>query len=310
MQPLHKNSVPALALQPDGNIWNILQDYLSLCKPRVVLLMLLTSWVGMHIASNAHTPWRVFFYCSLGIALCGGSAAAINHLIDRHIDRKMQRTSSRPIASHRIKPVEALSFASILGVLGITILIKFVNPLSAWLTFATLIGYALVYTLYLKRATPQNIVIGGLAGATPPLLGWAAVSNDIHPHALLLVLIIFVWTPPHFWALAIYREKDYRNAKIPMLPITHGVHFTKLCIVLYTVLLFAITLLPFATHMSGVFYCISACVLNSIFLYYAIKLYLNDNIAIALHTFNYSIMYLMFLFASLLIDHYLALAGA
>ena len=282
------------------------RDYLELCKPRVVLLMLLTAWVGMLLASPADVfPWHAICFGTLGIGACAGSAAVINHLVERHIDIHMRRTQYRPIASGRITPIKALIFSLILGTVGLMDLTFLVNPLTAWLTLISLVGYALIYTLYLKRATPQNIVIGGAAGAAPPLLGWASVSGTIDPNALLLVLIIFTWTPPHFWALAIFRQEDYAKSKLPMLPITHGVKFTKLCIVLYTILMIASTVLPYVTGMSGLMYLIAALGLGLLFLGYAIKLYFTEEKLLAIRTFHYSIVYLMVLFVALLCDHYL-----
>ena len=280
------------------------QDYLELCKPRVVALMLLTAIVGMHLASPGFVSLRVLFFGTIGIAFAAASAAVINHLIDRHIDLKMRRTEKRPVATGKIAPKQAFIFAGILALLSMAILIEFINPLTAFLSFLTLVGYAGVYTLFLKRATPQNIVIGGLAGAAPPLLGWCAVTGTIDPYALLLVLIIYTWTPPHFWALAIYRREDYANAKIPMLPVTHGVQFTKLCIVLYTLLLTAATMMPFAIGGNGLMYFIGALVLNARFFYWAIKLMRSDQPIVAMKTFYYSITYLGLLFLLLLVDHY------
>jgi len=282
-----------------------LNDYLSLCKPRVVLLMLLTSWVGMYLASPKAIPWSILVLGTIGIAFAASSAAVINHLIDRHIDIKMRRTATRPIASKRISPKQALIFAGFLAFIAWLVLSIFVNMTATILTFSTLFGYAVIYTLFLKHTTPQNIVIGGLSGAMPPLLGWAAVSGDINPHALLLVLIIFAWTPPHFWALAIYRVKDYSNAEVPMLPVTHGIAFTKLCILLYTLLLFSVTCLPFVVGLSGSLYLTAALFLNTIFLYLAISLYRakdKNEHQLAIKTFNYSINYLLILFIALLID--------
>lgn len=281
-------------------------DYLELCKPRVVLLMLLTTWVGMLLASPVPLfPWHAFFFGTIGIACAAASGAAINHLVERHIDIHMRRTQDRPIAGGRITPLRGMCFALFLGCTGLGILIYFVNVLTACLTLISLIGYALFYTLVLKRTTPQNIVIGGAAGATPPLLGWAAVTNQLDPFGLLLVLIIFTWTPPHFWALAIYRQEDYARAKLPMLPVTHGISFTKLNILLYILLLIASTTLPYLTSMCGITYLISAIGLGLGFLFYGIKLYLSDNPKVALATFAYSIIYLMGLFVGLLLDHYL-----
>jgi protoheme IX farnesyltransferase len=283
-----------------------IRDYLTLCKPKVVLLMLITAWVGMYMASPNSIPWPALSYGTIGIAFAASAAAIINHLMDRHIDQKMSRTAGRPIASGRVAPLNALIFASVLALIAWILLSRLVNIVTAILTFSTLFGYAVVYTLYLKRATPQNIVIGGLSGAMPPLLGWAAVSGDINPHSLLLVLIIFVWTPPHFWALAIYRVNDYAAAKIPMLPVTHGIAFTKTCLLLYTILLSTVTVLPFVFQMSSLMYLITACVLNIIFLYFALRLYMSDaktERPLAIQTFNYSLLYLLLIFSALLIDH-------
>ncbi len=279
-------------------------DYLELCKPKVVLLMLLTAVVGMCLALPGAIPLSPFIFGLIGIGLCAGSAAAINHLVDRHIDAVMARTHRRPIAKGKIKPMQAIVFAIIIGALGMALLFLFVNTLTAVLTFVTLIGYAGVYTGYLKRATPQNIVIGGLAGAAPPLLGWTAVTGELTAQALLLVLIIYTWTPPHFWALAIYRYDDYKAANIPMLPVTHGIGFTKLNIVFYTILLLLVTVLPFVIGMSGWLYLLGAMLLGGRFLQWSIKLYRTENARVAMQTFRYSIVYLMLLFVVLLVDHY------
>lgn len=281
------------------------RDYLQLCKPRVVMLMMLTAIVGMCLASNHFIPWSIFIFGNVGIALAAGSAASINHLLERHLDKLMHRTQRRPIVQGKISPRNAIAFAALLGVTSMVILITFVNALTALLTFLTLIGYAGIYTVYLKHATPQNIVIGGLAGAAPPLLGWVAVTGHINPSSLLLVLIIFIWTPPHFWALAIHRYEDYAKAKIPMLPNTHGIPYTKLNILLYTILLCASTWLPFIINMSGWIYLVSTTILDAVFVYWAIRLYVSKDKSVAMSTFRYSIWYLMFLFAALLIDHYL-----
>jgi len=281
------------------------RDYLEMCKPRVVALMLLTVVVGMYLAVPGWVPLSTLCFSLIGIGMSAGSAAAINHLVDKRIDAMMARTRKRPIAQGRVSVQQAILFAGVVGVLGLAILFFLVNELTAVLTFMTLIAYAGVYTGYLKRATPQNIVIGGLAGAAPPLLGWTAVTNQLDPQALLLVLIIFTWTPPHFWALAIYRFEEYQHAEIPMLPVTHGIAYTKLSVLLYTVLLILVTLLPFVVGMSGWFYCVSASALGFRFLYWAIKLYRCDAPIIAMRTFRYSIVYLMLLFIALLIDHYL-----
>jgi protoheme IX farnesyltransferase len=284
---------------------NKLLAYLELCKPRVVLLMLLTVVVGMQLAAPGLIPWQAFVFGTLGIACCAGSAATINHLIDFRIDILMARTQRRPLPTGKIAPKQAWLFASILGVAGTLVLIFFVNLLTAILTLLTLIGYAGFYTLYLKRATPQNIVIGGLAGAAPPLLGWTAVTGHIDAYPLLLVLIIFVWTPPHFWALAIARYEEYAVAKIPMLPVTHGIRFTKLSILLYTILLTVVSIAPFVAEMSGYFYLIATLILDAIFLFYVVKLWRQDSKKVAMQTFRYSIIYLMLLFVVLLIDHFL-----
>lgn len=283
------------------SIW---QDYLELCKPRVVALMLLTALVGMYLATQETISLPLLISSLLGIGLAAASAAAINHSVDKHIDSIMVRTKARPVAHGRISVRHALIYAAILGVLGLGILVLFVNTLTAILTFFTIIGYAGIYTGYLKRATPQNIVIGGLAGAAPPLLGWTSVTNHLDPQALLLVLIIFTWTPPHFWALAIYRFEEYKQAKIPMLPVTHGITHTKLNILLYTILLLVVSLLPFLIGMSGIIYGISAFVLGIRFLYWSIRLYRDEKPRVALQTFRFSIVYLMILFIFLLLDHY------
>jgi protoheme IX farnesyltransferase len=280
------------------------RDYKELTKPNVVLLMILTSAIGMFMAVPAMVPLDILILGNLGIALCAGSAAAINHLVDQRVDQKMKRTQNRPIARGRVSNLQAAVFATLLGGLGMTILMVWINPLTAWLTLASLLGYAFVYTMFLKRATPQNIVIGGLAGAAPPLLGWTAVTGDINGHALLLVLIIFAWTPPHFWALAIHRREEYALVGIPMLPVTHGVAFTKLHILLYTILMFLVTLLPYATRMSGPLYLLGAVVLGVGFLYWAIELMRDKNPNAPMQTFKYSIVYLMSLFVVMLVDHY------
>lgn len=281
-------------------------DYLTLCKPKVVLLMLITSWVGMYLASQSYIQWQVIILGTVGIAAAAGSAATLNHVLDRHIDSKMTRTSSRPIAAGRITPLQAMTFTVFLAVIAGFLLLNFVNTLTTILTFASLIGYAMVYTLYLKRTTSQNIVIGGLSGAMPPVLGWTAITGSIHPFSLLLALIIFVWTPPHFWALAIHRANDYKNANIPMLPVTHGIGFTKFNLFLYTVLLLAVCCLPYIAKFTGLIYLISSCILNGMFIYHAWRLYTatpkNENL-LAVKTFNFSILYLLLLFSALIIDH-------
>ena len=285
------------------------RQYLELTKPRVVALLVFTALVGMFLAVPGLPPLHESVFGLFGIWLAASSAAAINHLIDQRIDKVMVRTAHRPLATGALRPVQVLVFALLLGIASMLVLALLVNPLTALLTFAGLIGYAVVYTGWLKRATPQNIVIGGVAGAVPPLLGWAAVTNMQGPwdwqYALLLVLIIFVWTPPHFWALAIFRREDYARALVPMLPVTHGVEYTRWQILLYTVLLVVATILPWATHMSGLFYLGGALVLGAVFLWYAWKMLDPPDEFFAMRTFNYSVVYLMALFAFLLVDHWL-----
>ncbi|MVW74203.1 heme o synthase [Pseudomonas xionganensis] len=283
------------------------RDYLELTKPRVVVLMLITSLVGMFLATRAGVPWQVLIFGNLGIGLCAGAAAAVNHVVDRRIDSIMARTLKRPVTAGRVSPTAALGFALLLAVAGMALLLTFTNELAAWLTLASLLGYAVLYTGFLKRATPQNIVIGGLAGAAPPLLGWVAVTGHISAEPLLLVLIIFAWTPPHFWALAIHRKAEYAKADIPMLPVTHGEHYTKVHILLYTLVMFAVTLLPFAIHMSGLLYLACAVLLGGRFLFWAWVLYRDSRPHAAINTFKYSIWYLFLLFIALLVDHYLLL---
>ena len=283
------------------------RDYLELTKPKVVVLMLITSLVGMFLATRAGVPWTVLLFGNLGIGLCAGAAAAVNHVVDRRIDALMARTHKRPLAEGRVAPAPALLFALLLAVLGMVLLLTFTNPLTAWLTLASLLGYAVVYTSFLKRATPQNIVIGGLAGAAPPLLGWVAVSGHLSAEPLLLVLIIFAWTPPHFWALAIHRKAEYAKADIPMLPVPHGEHYTKVHILLYTCVLLAVSLLPFAIHMSGPLYLACALLLGLRFLQWAWVLYRGVRPHAAIKTFKYSVWYLFLLFIALLVDHYLLL---
>jgi len=281
------------------------RDYYELTKPSVVMLMILTSLIGMLLAVPGMVPLDILIFGNLGIALCAGSAATVNHLVDRQIDLKMARTFNRPVANGRVSPTNAMVFAAILGSAGMAMLLIFVNAVTAWLTLASLLGYAVVYTMFLKRASPQNIVIGGLAGAAPPLLGWTAVSGEIHGHGLLLALIIFAWTPPHFWALAIHRKDEYANAEIPMLPVTHGVRYTKIHILLYTFILLAVTMLPFVTGMLNWLYALGAMVLNIGFIYWALVMLLSDRESAGMDTFKYSIVYLMALFVIMLVDHYL-----
>ncbi|MBC7192704.1 heme o synthase [Marinobacter sp.] len=280
------------------------RDYLELTKPRVVALMILTSVIGMLLAEPGLPSLAVLLFGNLGIALLAGGAAVVNHVVDQKIDTVMARTRKRPVATGRVSPLSGLLFATTLAVAGMVVLVWQVNQLTAWLTLASLVGYAGIYTLFLKRATPQNIVIGGLAGAMPPLLGWTAVTGQVEGHALLLVLIIFAWTPPHFWALAIHRKEEYAKAGIPMLPVTHGNKYTELHILLYTLILLAVSLLPFVTGMSGGIYLMGALALGLRFLQYAVRLLRGDDRQVALDTFKYSITYLMALFVVLLVDHF------
>lgn len=288
---------------PQSLSWK-LREYFELGKPRVVALIVFTAIVGMFMASPGLVPWTPLLLGTLGIALSASSAAAINHVLDRQADAAMARTCGRPLPTGTLSTTEALSFAFVLGIAGLLILALWVNLLTAALTFVSLIGYAVIYTVYLKRATPQNIVIGGAAGAAPPVLGWAAVTGHVHPFALILFLIIFTWTPPHFWALALYRELEYERAGIPMLPVTHGSRYTRIQILFYTLLLTAVTLLPFATGMSGAAYLVGALILDGIFLYYAVGLLRHYTDRLAQKTFYYSIQYLSIIFALLLFDHY------
>ncbi len=289
------------------------RDYLGVCKLKVVALIVFTALVGMFLAVPGMVPWQPLVFGTLGIGMAAASAAAINHVVDQYADAQMARTRNRPVASGTLTSRNCLVFALVLGALAMWILVEFVNTLTAVLTFASLIGYAVIYTLYLKRATPQNIVIGGAAGAAPPVLGWTAVTGTVDPHALLLFLIIFVWTPPHFWALAIHRRNEYARVDIPMLPVTHGVQFTRLQVLLYTILLVVVTVMPFVTHMSGLLYLVGALGLGAGFLYHAWALMHDESDRQAMKTFGYSIVYLMALFAFLLVDHYvpylLKLAG-
>ncbi len=281
------------------------KNYLTLCKPNVVAEMLFTAVVGMLLAVPGMPEMQPFIYGLIGIGLAASSAAAINHFIDRKADAQMARTEKRPLPMGNLNATNVLSFALILGVSAMLILVFLVNTLTAILTFLALFGYAIIYTLYLKRATPQNIVIGGLFGATPPLLGWCAMTGEVSADGLLLALIVFVWTPPHFWALAIARRDEYAKVNIPMLPVTHGVEFTRLQILLYTILLLLVTLLPYLTGMSGLIYGVSALLLDFGFIYYALLMMRNKDNKTAMKTFVYSIIYITLLFAALLIDHYI-----
>ena len=279
--------------------------YYELTKPKVVALIVFTAIVGTLLASPGWPPFAALVWGNIGIALAASCAAAINHVLDRRIDEQMSRTRSRPLPTGGLEAKQALLFAGVLGVLSMLVLWFLVNPLTAVLTFASLIGYAVIYTVYLKRATSQNIVIGGAAGAAPPVLGWAAVTNSIDPNALLLFLIIFIWTPPHFWALAIARKDEYAQAGIPMLPVTHGVPYTRLQVLLYTVLLVLVTLMPWIVRMSGLVYLAAVLVLNARFLYYAFQLKMTERAELPMKVFRFSITYLMWLFVALLVDHYI-----
>jgi protoheme IX farnesyltransferase len=280
------------------------QQFLALTKPRVVSLVVFTAVIGMFLATPGLPPLAAVLYGTIGIALVAGAAAAINCLVEQKIDALMMRTRRRPLPSGDLTSLQTLVFAGLIGGAGLVILYHGVNPLTMWLTFATFVGYAIIYTVLLKPATPQNIVIGGASGAMPPVLGWAAVTGDVAPEALLLFLIIFVWTPPHFWSLALYRARDYARAGLPMLPLTHGPEYTRLMIVLYTCALVAVTLLPFAIRMSGFLYLAAALALGGMFLLYAVQLYRDYSDGLARATFKYSIWYLAALFSALLIDHY------
>ncbi|WP_230390675.1 heme o synthase [Reinekea sp. G2M2-21] len=287
-------------------VWReIASDLFEMTKPKVVLLMLITAWVGMALAPLGAVPWLPVIVGTLGIALLAGAGAAFNHILDQHIDQRMARTHRRPVATGRISTRAGLWFAASLTVLGFGLLLLFTNATTAWLTLFSMVGYALVYTAYLKRSTPQNIVIGGLAGAMPPLLGWTAVTGHITGFPLLLVLIIFAWTPPHFWALAIHRKDDYAKANVPMMPVTHGVEFTRIQVWLYTWLLLAVSFLPLALGVVGGIYALSALVLGVRFLQWSYRLLTGKRIDAAWGTFKFSISYLLYLFLALLVDHYL-----
>lgn len=283
------------------------RNYIELCKPKVVTLIVFTAVVGMLLAVPGIPPLDTLIYSTVGIALAASSAAAVNHFIDQKADAEMKRTQNRPLPKGELSSKNVIIFALVIGSIGMALLIFMVNTLTAVLTFLSLIGYAIIYTVYLKRMTPQNIVIGGAAGAAPPLLGWCAMTGEIHPYALLLFLIIFVWTPPHFWALAIARREEYAKVEIPMLPVTHGPEFTRLHILLYTVLLLIVTLLPYLTGMSGLIYLTAAVPLGLGFIYFAILMMRRKDDRTAMRTFGYSIIYLMVMFAALLIDHYVVL---
>ena len=277
---------------------------LALTKPRVTALIVFTAVIGMFLATPGMVPLDILLAATVGIGMSSGAAAAFNHLVEQKIDAKMARTRGRPLPTGQMTSKQTLLFSTVMAAIGLSILYFYVNPLTMWLTFATFIGYAVIYTVFLKPATPLNIVIGGLSGAMPPALGWAAVTGAVPAQAWVLVLIIFAWTPPHFWALALYRREEYAKSGLPMLPVTHGEAFTLLHILFYTIILSAVTLLPFAMRMSGLIYLASVLVLDGIFMKYAIGLYRNYSDALAKSTFKYSILYLMLLFAALVIDHY------
>ncbi|HEX7634338.1 MAG TPA: heme o synthase [Noviherbaspirillum sp.] len=284
---------------------NRLAQYWTLTKPRVTQLAVFCAVIGMFLATPDLPDWRIVVAATIGIWLLAGAAFAVNCLVEREIDSRMARTARRPVARGEITVAQTLVFSGVIGGAGMWVLFNFVNPLTMWLTLATFVGYAVIYTMILKPATPQNIVIGGLSGAMPPALGWAAIANDVPMQAWILVLIIFVWTPPHFWALALYRRDDYAKSGLPMLPVTHGLQFTQFHILLYTIALVATTMLPYAVHMSGLIYLASAIVLGVIFLWYAWQIYRHYTDLLARKAFAYSIIYLSLLFAALLIDHYL-----
>ena len=280
------------------------RDFLEMCKPRVVLLMLLCTLVGMFLATTGMVPWDVLVFGNLGVALVAGSAAALNHMVDANIDARMARTENRPLAQGRVTNLQGAVFVGVTGILGIAMLAILINPLTAWLNLASWVGYGVIYSIYLKRATPQNIVIGGVFGAAPPLFGWTAVTGSIDGGGLLLVLIIFAWTPPHFWALAIDRMEEYRQVDIPMLPVTYGEHYTKVHILLYTIILIVTSVLPYLIGMSNLLYLISALALGAGFLYWSLMMLYGNNERAPIETFRYSIVYLVALFLALLVDHY------
>jgi protoheme IX farnesyltransferase len=281
-----------------------LQQFLALTKPRVVSLIVFTAVIGMFLAAPGMVPLQALVFGTLGIALVAGAAAAVNCLVEQKVDALMARTRARPLPMRQVTSRQTLLFAGVVGGIGLIMLHALVNPLTMWLTLATFLGYAVIYTIILKPLTPQNIVIGGASGAMPPVLGWTAVTGELHSDALLLFLIIFAWTPPHFWALALYRKKEYAKAGVPMLPVTHGDRFTRLHVLLYTLILFAVSLLPFSTRMSGAIYLAAAVALGVLFLWYAIRIYTHYSDHLAHRTFRYSIVYLSALFAALLVDHY------
>jgi heme o synthase len=280
------------------------KNFYALCKPRVTALIVFTALIGMFMATPGMVPWDILVATTVGVAFSSGAAAAFNCLIEHKIDAVMARTRGRPLPTGQVSHRETMVFATILGGIGLAILYLFVNPLTMWLTFATFVGYAVIYTVFLKPATPMNIVIGGASGAMPPILGWAAVNNNVSPESLIMFLIIFAWTPPHFWALALYRREEYAKVGMPMLPVTHGEAFTLLHILLYTIILVVVSLMPYGLGMSGLIYLVSSLILNGIFLAYVIGLYRHYSDDLAKRTFKYSILYLSLIFAALLVDHY------
>jgi heme o synthase len=296
-------TITATGIKPRTKSLN-LKGFFSLCKPKVTAMIVFTAIIGMLLATPGMVSIPLLLLTSVGIGFSSGAAAAFNCLIEHRIDADMARTRGRAIPTGQVSSKQTMLFATLLGGTGMAILYFFVNPLTMWLTFATFVGYAVIYTVYLKPATPMNIVIGGASGAMPPILGWAAVTNTISPESLIMFLIIFSWTPPHFWALALYRREEYAKVGMPMLPVTHGEKFTLLYILLYTIILVAVTLIPYAMHMSGIIYLVSVLILDAVFMGYVIKLYLSYSDALAKSTFKYSILYLMLLFSALLIDHY------
>lgn len=296
--------MPAVSQVKLPNARSSFQNFLALTKPRVTLLIVFTAVIGMFLATPGMVPLNILLAATLGIGMASGAAAAFNHLVEQSIDAKMARTRARPLPTGQLSSMQTLMFSSIMASIGLGILYVYVNPLTMWLTLATFVGYAIIYTVFLKPATPLNIVIGGLSGAMPPALGWAAVTGDVSAEAWILVLIIFAWTPPHFWALALYRREEYAKSGLPMLPVTHGEEYTRLQILLYTVILTAVTLMPFALRMSGFIYLGAALLLDAVFTAYAIGLYRKYSDALAKTTFKFSILYLTLLFAALLVDHY------
>lgn len=283
------------------------RSFFLMCKPRVTALIVFTALIGMFLATSSLPPLSLMLAATVGIALASGAAAAFNCLIEQKIDALMARTRGRPLPTGQVNSVQTAVFATVVGVLGLGILYYYVNPLTMWLTFGTFVGYAVIYTIFLKPATPLNIVIGGASGAMPPILGWAAMTNSVSPESLILFLIIFAWTPPHFWALALYRRNEYAKSGLPMLPVTHGEEFTRLHILLYTIILIAVTLMPIGSGMSGWIYLVSTTLLNIVFLLYAVQIYRTYSDDLAKRTFRYSILYLTLLFAALLLDHYISL---